>query len=371
MGILAVAGLSAEMAAQGSGRKRHDLPNWKGDKILVPQAKAFSPEVSFNGLLAPQSTPDVQLLRLSVTNLCNFRCLYCMPMTGVPKSAHEDFLPFEELAKLVKQLSDWSGIRRVQLTGGEPLVRPGIEHLIAKLSTIPAIEEVSLTTNAALLARMAWSLKAAGLIRVNISLDSLDEERFARLTRGGKLRRTLAGIDAAREAGLTPITLNTVLQRSTWQQEMPDLLNYAASNGLEVRLIELMRMGTERAWCESEFVSVDEVCRDLGFEVVSMNCHSRACTQSTLVNRRGSSVRVAWTIPRSHPSCLRRKRLRMDAHGRISRCLMDPLKLDLCSLLNRMDSEAAQKEFDSYIAGEVPPPTVDSSFTLGRLGEKK
>ncbi len=151
----------------------------------------------------------------------------------------------------------------MRITGGEPLVRPGIEHLIEALSAIPEMKEVSLTTNASLLPQMVQGLKSAGLNRVNISIDSLDEERFADVTRGGNLKSTLDGIEAAQKAGLTPIKLNAVLRRSAWKQDVPRLLDFAASTGFEIRFIELMRTGTERAWCESEYISVDEVCNGL------------------------------------------------------------------------------------------------------------
>ena len=182
-------------------------------------------------------------------------------------------------------------------------MRPGVEHLIAELSSLPAIQEVSLTTNGSLLANQAWSLKAAGLSRVNVSLDSLDKERFKEVTRGGNLDRTLAGIEAAQAAGLAPIKLNTVLQRSTWHQEVPRLLDYAAEAGLEIRFIELMRTGTERTWCESEFVSVDEVCGGLDAEIVSVNEQTQAPARRTLLNWHGTLVNVGWITPRSHPFC--------------------------------------------------------------------
>ena len=146
-------------------------------------------------------------------------------MEGVPKTSHSSLLSLEELAGLVTWLTKYAGIDKVRLTGGEPLVRRGVEQLIAELSAISAIREVSLTTNGSLLPQMAERLKAAGLARVNISLDSLDADRFAEVTRGGNLTHTLEGIEAARDAGLTPIKLNAVLQRSTWKQEVPLLLD--------------------------------------------------------------------------------------------------------------------------------------------------
>ena len=151
-------------------------------------------------------------LRLSITDRCNFRCRYCMPAEGVPNVAHEDLLPLETMRQLVEWLVAHTGINKVRLTGGEPLVRRGIVNLVSELAVIPGMKELCLTTNGVLLPRMASSLKAAGLNRVNLSLDSLDKERFTEVTRGGNLQSTLAGIAAAQEAGLTPIKLNADLK---------------------------------------------------------------------------------------------------------------------------------------------------------------
>ena len=316
----------------------------------------------------PPSMPRLRLLRLSVTNLCNFRCRYCMPLEGVPKPLHCCLLSLECLTSLVAFLSIQAGINRIRLTGGEPLVRPGVEQLIAELSSLPAIQEVSLTTNGSLLSRMAWNLKEAGLSRVNVSLDSLDKERFKEVTRGGNLDLTLAGINAAQDAGLTPIKLNTVLQRSTWQQEVPRLLDFAAEGGFEIRFIELMRTGTERAWCESEFVSVDEVCGGLGAEIVPVKEQTQAPARRTLLNWRGTLVNVGWITPRSHPFCAHCERLRMDARGQLRRCLMDPKTFDLPRVLATMNGLAVRQEFQSYIAGKFPPQTMDSSFAMSQIG---
>ncbi len=314
------------------------------------------------------SPPRMRVLRLSVTDLCNFRCCYCMSSTGLREESHAAPLPLEELASLVAWLVHYAGIRRIRLTGGEPLVRPGIERLVAQISTLPEIQEVSLTTNGSLLSGMAWSLKAAGLKRVNVSLDSVDEGRFAEVTRGGNLKRTLAGIVAAHEAGLKPIKLNAVLRRSTWEQEVPALLNYAADKGFEIRFIELMRTGTERAWCESEFIPVDEVCKMLGAETVALDALSRTPSRTTLVNWQGTLVTAGWIAPRSHPFCGGCERLRMDARGKVRRCLMDPTTFDLRRALKSSGDVTVGRQLQSYVAGKVPPARMDSPSAMSQLG---
>ncbi len=310
----------------------------------------------------------LRLLRLSVTDRCNFRCRYCMPAEGVAKVAHEDLLPLERLVDLVQWLVHHTSIDRVRLTGGEPLMRTGVERLVLDLSAIAGVREVCLTTNGSLLPRMAWGLKNAGLSRVNISLDSLNEERFAEVTRGGHLQPTLNGIAAAEEAGLTPIKLNTVLRRSTWKREVPSLLDYAAQTGFEIRFIELMRTGTERAWCETEFVSVNEVCEGLGAEIHPVEEDSRASARRTVMNWHGALVSVGWITPRSHPFCSRCDRLRMDARGQVRRCLMDPVQLDLTHLLSRIPGASAKRKFDFYIAGKGPPLAMDNALAMSQIG---
>jgi cyclic pyranopterin phosphate synthase len=312
--------------------------------------------------------PRFRLLRLSVTDRCNFRCRYCLPEEGVPKVAHHELLALEELVRLTDWLVDHAGIERVRLTGGEPLLRSGIETLVAGLSKIAGIREVSLTTNGSLLPRKAWALKSAGLSRVNISLDSLDKQRFAEVTRGASLDSTLAGIAAAWDAGLTPIKLNSVLRRSTWKEEVPALLDYAAQSGFEIRFIELMRTGTERAWCEKEFVSVDEVMGGLGAEFTSIENETRASARRTRMNWHGAPVTVGWITPRSHPFCSRCDRLRMDARGRVRRCLMDPGQLDLARLLDSLGPNTAKSEFDAYAAGKVAPRAMDSAYAMSQIG---
>jgi cyclic pyranopterin phosphate synthase len=163
------------------------------------------------------------------------------------------------MAHIARVLCRHLPIQSIKLTGGEPLVRHGLSDLVAELAAIPGSPEISMTTNGTLLRRFAADLKRNGLTRVNVSLDSLDAMRFADVTRGGNLAATLDGINAALENELRPVKLNAVLRRSSWQQDVPQLLLFAGALGLEIRFIELMRTGTERVWCDSEFVSAAEI----------------------------------------------------------------------------------------------------------------
>ena len=313
--------------------------------------------------------PRARLLRLSVTDRCNFRCRYCMPVYGVPAVSHSDLLSLEELAEMVSWLSCQMPIERVKLTGGEPLVRKGIENLVASLAAIPNVREVSLTTNGSLLAGNAWSLKASGLSRVSVSLDSLDEARFADLSRGGKLKHTLDGINAALKAGLTPLKLNTVLQRSTWMRDVPQLLDFASENDLEIRFIELMRTGTEREWAEAEFVSVDEVQRWISQQspLARLATPSGVPAQLSHLQWNGRHVRVGWIAPRSHPFCGDCERVRLDSRGQLRRCLMDPALLDLAAL-RKVSSLNAREVVARYMAGKFAPAGMDSQFIMSQIG---
>lgn len=186
---------------------------------------------------------EINYLRISVTDRCNLRCRYCMPETGyqniIPK---EQILSFEEIIRLAKAAAE-IGISKIRLTGGEPLVRHGIIDLIAGINAIPGIEEIGITTNGILLADMARDLKEAGVSRVNISIDTMKPDKYARITRGGDLNRVLAGIEAAEREGLTPVKLNVVALGGFNDDEFADFIELTRKKPYVVRFIELMPIG--------------------------------------------------------------------------------------------------------------------------------
>lgn len=184
---------------------------------------------------------EITYLRVSVTDLCNLRCRYCMP-EGVCQMRHEDILSFEEIVEIVSAAAEL-GVRKVRITGGEPLVRRGCVDLVRMVAAIPGIGEVDMTTNGVLLARDAAALKAAGLKRVNISLDSLNSEKYKDITGGGDLKAAVAGIKAAFDAGLTPVKINTVLIGGFNDDEIPSFVELTRRYPVELRFIELMPMG--------------------------------------------------------------------------------------------------------------------------------
>lgn len=187
----------------------------------------------------------INYLRVSVTDRCNLRCSYCMPEEGVHLLEHRQILSYEEILEVVR-VSVVMGIDKVRITGGEPLVRRGIVSFINELSAFEGIRDLALTTNGILLEEFALPLARAGLHRVNVSLDTLDPERFRILTRGGELEKVLKGIDAALEAGLSPLKINCVIRNSSDEPDASAIREFCSSKGLEVRFIHQMNLGEGR-----------------------------------------------------------------------------------------------------------------------------
>ena len=200
----------------------------------------------------------IEYLRISLTDRCNLRCRYCMPQEGVPRRDHAEILSLEEIGEIVSAAAEL-GITKIRLTGGEPLVRRGVVELCGRLSAVPGIRELTLTTNGLLLPGMAKELKAAGVRRVNISLDTLDPEKYAWITRGGALEDALRGVRAALDAGLVPVKLNTVLIGGFNDGEIPALCALTETLKVELRFIELMPLGESRAFPPEAYLRAETV----------------------------------------------------------------------------------------------------------------
>lgn len=275
---------------------------------------------------------EISYLRLSVTDLCNCRCTYCMPENGVPKLAHSDILSFEEMEAIVRAAASL-GIRKLRITGGEPLVRRGIVDLVRMLAAVPGINEVTMTTNATLLAALAVDLKAAGLSRVNVSLDTLDPARYQAITRRGHLEDALAGLRAAHRAGLDPIKVNCVLMGGVNVDEVTRIAGLAR-NGADgplgvssVRFIELMPMGECACWPRQRFVPADVVLDALpGLEPV------RGDGVTQLFRMPGWRGTVGLIRPLSHRFCSECNRIRITSDGRLKPCLHSSTEIPLRGL---------------------------------------
>lgn len=205
---------------------------------------------------------EINYLRLSLTDRCNYRCVYCMPEEGVVKCGHSDILTLEEMEEIARAAVAL-GVKKLRVTGGEPLVRRGAVELCRRLGEIPGVEDLSLTTNGALLAPVAAELKAAGVGRVNISLDTLDPEKFQTITRGGRLVDCLEGIQAALACGMAPVKLNVVLIGGFNDDEIPALAALSSRWGVEVRFIELMPIGHTVPFGPEAYLPVDTVLEKL------------------------------------------------------------------------------------------------------------
>ncbi|MBS1261153.1 MAG: GTP 3',8-cyclase [Calditrichaeota bacterium] len=306
------------------------------------------------------------VLRVSVTERCNFRCRYCMP-DGPPQACGAP-LPFDRLRELVAFVGSVYPIRKLKITGGEPLVRRGLPRFIQQLAGL-FDGEISMTTNASRLAGAARALKDAGLSRVNISLDTLDERRFRELTRG-RLRDTLAGIEAAVGAGLTPVKLNAVLRKSSWREDVPALLDYAREREIELRFIELMRTGETGDWAGREFVPARDVI-DWLEPAAQLRWNERqqaVPARGSVVEWNGGTVRVGWITPNSDPFCAGCNRMRLDSAGRLYRCLIDPTPLPVDELLRRYEPAEARRLFGEYVAGKTAPPEMIAGRSMASLG---
>lgn len=309
-------------------------------------------------------------LRVSVTDRCNLRCAYCMPEEGVPLVPRGEIPSLTEMASAVAWLVGNYGVDRVKVTGGEPLVRGGVPEFVAKVASIPGVTEISMTTNGTRLAGVAADLAKAGLARVNVSLDTLDPVRFRELTRGGRVEEVLAGLEAALEAGLTPLKVNSVLRRNSFREDVPALLDLAAERGVEIRFIELMETGTGAALALEERVTgstVREWLEAEGAVLAPLPARPNAPARRTAIAWKGREVEAGWIDPVSHSFCDDCDRLRLDARGRLRRCLMDDQLFPLVELLRRGEADVAEAAA-LYVARKQPPAAMTLGSTMASIG---
>ncbi|MGQ9495473.1 MAG: GTP 3',8-cyclase MoaA [Thermoanaerobaculaceae bacterium] len=309
------------------------------------------------------------VLRVSLTDRCNLRCRYCMPAHGVPFIPHDQLPTLEVLAQAVDFTVRHLGVTRIKLTGGEPLVRKGAVAFVGMISRLPGVKEVSMTTNGTLLPAFASKLKQAGLARVNVSLDTLDAEDFYELTRGGDVTQVVAGILAARRAGLSPVKLNTVLRASSFTKCVPELVKFAIANQLELRFIELMETGTEAAWAQQEFVSAQEVqafLQELG-QLEPLPTPGSSPARRMRFRGLGGETILGFISPVSHSFCQDCNRLRLDARGHLRRCLMDPSTISITTLLQDGE-EKALLAVQPYLEAKKPPVAMVSRLPMVAVG---
>ena len=296
----------------------------------------------------------IDYLRISVTERCNFRCVYCMPEEGLPRRSHDEMLDYDDIERLVR-IATRFGIRRLRLTGGEPLARRRIEDLIARLVAVPGIEAVALTTNGALLPAKAEALKAAGLSRVNISLDTLDPVKFTQVTRCGRLEDTLAGIDTALRMGFDPVKVNCVAVRSL-EQDFTEFAKLTIDRPLHVRFIEFMPIGDTGCggtiWTSDDIIPslklMEEINAGLAAQGLPGLVPAKADAPVTWGPAQsfripGALGTVGFITPMSNHFCGACNRVRVTADGKLRPCLFSDREYDALGVLrNGSDDDVAR-----------------------------
>jgi len=293
----------------------------------------------------------INYLRISVTDRCNLRCIYCMPAGGVPLMSHSDILTYEEIYTVARAAAEL-GINKVRLTGGEPLVRSGLTELLQMLTQIDAINDISLTTNGTLLSRYAAELKQAGLKRVNISLDTLKSGKFRFITRGSlNLDDVLEGIEAARSVGLNPVKLNMVVMSGINDDELLDFAAKTINEEWHVRFIEFMPISSSASY----FVSVSDMRKRLELlgklEPCLPSVGNGPAKYFRFPHARGT---IGFITPVSEHFCFHCNRLRLTADGRLRPCLLAGDEVDLKQPLRSGISSAGLKQLIEAAVADKP-----------------
>ena len=288
-------------------------------------------------------------LRISVTDRCNFRCTYCMPLDEYQWIDKKEILTFEEITRLA-ELFVQLGVEKIRLTGGEPLVRQNLDRLVAKLAAIDSLKDLCLTTNGALLAEKVSSLKQAGLRRINVSLDTLDPEKFKQMTKRGELRKVLEGIFAAKSHGLQPIKLNAVIERGVNDDDILPLVEFSRENGFAIRFIEYMDVGNANNWTSEKLVSKKEILERIEtrfpLREVGRDQGSAPAVDYEFVDGQGDLGVIASV---TEPFCASCTRVRLTADGKVVTCLFSQTGHDVKAFLRSGASDEELLEFISSL----------------------
>ena len=293
----------------------------------------------------------VKDLRISVTDRCNFRCTYCMPQDEYEWIDKKEILTFEEITRLAKSFVQF-GVEKIRLTGGEPLVRHDLNLLIETLAPLVGLKDLCLTTNGALLAERIQSLKQAGLKRVNVSIDTLDGEKFKRMTKRGDLNKVLDGIFAAKAAGLAPIKLNAVVERGVNDDDILPLVEFCRDNGFAMRFIEYMDVGNANNWTSAKLVAKKQIIETIHarypLKEIGRDQGSAPSVDYEFIDGKGD-VGVIASV--TEPFCSSCTRARVTADGKIVTCLFSNVGHDVKAQLRGGASDAALADFIANIWG--------------------
>jgi cyclic pyranopterin phosphate synthase len=309
----------------------------------------------------------INYLRISLTDRCNLRCIYCMPEQGVPKLIHEDILTFEELERLAR-LSVGLGIEKIRLTGGEPLVRKNIVDLIKALGEIPGIRDISLTTNGILLAEKARALWEAGVKRINISLDTLNSKKFTEITRFDFFNQVWEGIEEAERIGFSPIKINVVALRGINDDEILAFGRLSQEKPYHIRFIEFMPVGPENGWSTERFLSTEEIIKRL--EVLGPLSPVNGQGFDGPAKRmafKGARGEIGLISPISEHFCPACNRLRLTAEGRLRVCIFSDDETDLRTPLR---NGASDMELESIIRETIIRKPKEHPIQMNPLPRK-
>lgn len=268
----------------------------------------------------------INYLRISVTDLCNLRCKYCMPEKGINKLLHQEILKLEEIQNITECFIE-KGIDKVRITGGEPLVRKGILKLVEGIGRLNKVKDLAITTNGILLKQYASDLKNTGLNRVNISLDTLDKKKYTQITKGGQIKNVLEGIEEAKKVGLKPIKLNVVIIKGFNIDEIKSFVNLTKYEDIDVRFIELMPIGAIKYWSISRYCSNDIVLKEVP-ELVKVE-KIDISSPARYYKLPGGKGRIGLINPISCKFCDNCNRIRLTADGKIKSCLHSDEEIDI------------------------------------------
>ncbi|MBI5050911.1 MAG: GTP 3',8-cyclase MoaA [Nitrospirae bacterium] len=299
----------------------------------------------------------IDYLRISVTDRCNLRCIYCMPSEGVSPTRFKEILSYEEIIRIARIASSL-GVRKVRITGGEPLARKNITYLISSLKGIKGIDNISLTTNGVLLEKYADEIAQAGLNRVNVSLDSLKPDRYAEITRGGDVNVVLRGIERAEKAGLAPVKINMVAIRGFNDNEIEAFAKITLEKPYQVRFIEFMPFGAKEIWKPEKYIPANEI-KSIAEKIAPLTpVRLRKSGPARYFRFEGAPGVVGFINAISHQFCDECNRLRLTADGKLRPCLFSETEIDLKTPIR---SSASDSEIERLIklAIEIKPASHD------------
>jgi len=285
----------------------------------------------------------IEYLRLSVTDRCDLRCFYCLPKGFKDFEEPDEWLTFDEIERIVKVFSEL-GVSRIRLTGGEPLIRKDLSRLAQRLSAIPGVEDLSLSTNAVQLKRYARQLKIANVSRLNVSLDSLDPANFKNITNGGKLEKVLEGLMAAKHCGFSPIKINTVLMKGINDHEAEHLVEFCIKHDFTLRFIETMPIGDTGREASHQFINLQEIKQRLARKYELIPGMMPGGGPARYVQVAGTDLRIGFITPLSQHFCESCNRVRLTVDGTLYLCLGQTDKVELRPLLRNgiSDNELSQ-----------------------------